>query len=457
MADTNQKVVTRFAPSPTGLLHAGNYRTAIFSYLFAKQNNGEFIVRIEDTDKERSKKEYEENILESLEWLGLKYDAIHHQSKRLDRHQFYLQKMIDEGSAYISKEEAKDGSGHIKEIVRFKNPNKKITFKDMIRGEITTDTTDLGDFVIARTINEPLFHLAVVVDDFEMGVTHVIRGEDHIPNTPRHILIQEAIGAPMPIYAHLPLVLAPDRTKLSKRRGALAMSEYREQGYLPEALLNFMAFLGWNPGGEREIYDLKDLVDAFDITKVQKGGAIFNTEKLNWFNKEHIKLLSSEKLEHHIKEFLPATITELPHYSNEVFNKIIPIIAERLEKFSDVKIMTDEGELQYFFEIPTYDTDKLFAKNSKLAKEPDSKKTLASYLEKAKDMISEIEEDSFTADTVKNTIWNYAEEVGRGEILWPIRYSLSGRDKSPDPFTLAEVLGKKETIQRINQAIGMLQ
>ncbi len=213
---TMTEIITRFAPSPTGTLHAGAYRTAIFSYFFAKKNAGKFILRIEDTDKERSMKEYEENILESLKWLGISYDEMHRQSDLVERHKFYLQKMIDEGKAYVSQEEVKK-EGDRATVIRFKNPNKKISFDDLVRGKIEFDTTELKDFVLAKSIDEPLFHLAVVVDDYEMGITHVIRGEDHISNTPRQILIQQAIGAPTPLYAHLPIVLGTDRTKLSKR------------------------------------------------------------------------------------------------------------------------------------------------------------------------------------------------------------------------------------------------
>jgi glutamyl/glutaminyl-tRNA synthetase len=214
-SNTSGQVITRFAPSPTGSLHSGAYRTAIFSYLYARKHKGTFVLRIEDTDKERSKKEYEDNILDSLHWLGLEYDVFVRQSDNVTRHQAVLEKLIADGHAYISKEEAKDGSGVIKEIVRFKNPNTDISFDDEIKGTVTMNTTDLGDFVIAKNINEPLFHLAVVVDDFDAGVTHVVRGEDHVSNTPRQILIQRAIGAPTPHYAHLPLVLGIDKQKIS--------------------------------------------------------------------------------------------------------------------------------------------------------------------------------------------------------------------------------------------------
>ncbi|MEQ1561755.1 MAG: glutamate--tRNA ligase family protein, partial [Nitrospira sp.] len=292
MNEKNEKIITRFAPSPTGLLHMGNYRTAVFAFLYARKNNGQFILRIEDTDRQRSKKEYEDNILESLEWLGLKYDAFYRQSENIKDHTETLEKLIREDKAYISKEEAKDGSGTIKEIVRFRNPKKVVVFDDLVRGKIETDTTDLGDFVIAKSLTEPLFHLAVIVDDHNEGVTHVIRGEDHIPNTPRQILIHEALGIDVPKYAHLPLVLAEDRTKLSKRKGALPVTDYKDRGYLPQTLLNFMALIGWNPGGEQEVFSLDELIKLFDITKIQKGGGIFNPEKLDWLNKEHMKTLS---------------------------------------------------------------------------------------------------------------------------------------------------------------------
>ncbi|MES2059585.1 MAG: glutamate--tRNA ligase family protein, partial [Patescibacteria group bacterium] len=321
------KVVTRFAPSPTGQLHLGAYRTAIFSYFFARKHGGKFILRIEDTDKERSKQEFEKDILESLEWLGLEYDEMYRQSENVDRHKFYLEKMIAGGNAYISKEEAKDGSGIIKEIVRFKNPNTIVSFQDEIKGEVKMDTADLGDFVIAKNISEPLFHLAVVVDDFEEGVTHVIRGEDHVSNTPRQILIQRAIGAPTPIYAHLPLVLGPDKLKLSKRRGALAASSYKEKGFLPDAILNGVAFVGWNPGTDKEIFTKSELIEAFDLSKVQKSPAVFSDEKLEWFNKEHIKLLPQEEQDKRVREAVMAEFGEAPKIEKE--NLICP---EKLRK-----------------------------------------------------------------------------------------------------------------------------
>ncbi|MEY4440711.1 MAG: hypothetical protein RLY49_337, partial [Candidatus Parcubacteria bacterium] len=280
----NPNIRVRIAPSPTGNLHIGTTRTALFNYLFAKQNGGTFVIRIEDTDKERSKPEFEQNILDGLTWLGLTWDEFYKQSDRTEIYKNYLKKLIDDGFAYESKEEVTE-EGQRDSVIRFKNPNKAVTFTDMIRGEITFDTTELGDFVIAKSIEEPLFHLAVVVDDHEMKISHVIRGEDHISNTPRQILIGQAIGATQPTYAHIPLILSKERKKLSKRDGATSLVEYKNTGYLKDALINFLAFLGWHPEGDVEILSIEELISQFDITRIQKGGAIFDLEKLNWFNK----------------------------------------------------------------------------------------------------------------------------------------------------------------------------
>jgi len=433
-----RKVVTRFAPSPTGYLHLGAYRTAIFSYLYAKKHNGSFVLRIEDTDRKRSTKEYEKNIIESLKWLGLSYDRFYRQSEHIETHKKYLEKMIKEGNAYLSQEEAKDGSGKMKEVVRFKNPNIDVSFEDEIKGKVIMNTKDLGDFVIAKKLNEPLFHLAVVVDDFEAGITHVIRGEDHTSNVPRQILIQRAIGAPTPVYAHLPLVLGPDKLKLSKRRGAQPIDYYKEMGFLPDAILNGVAFIGWNPGTDQEIFTHDELVKAFDFSKVQKSPAIFNEEKLEWFNKEHIKKLSAAELKNKIFECLP---------NNLKIEKIIPIITERISKWNDVKDMVARGELNFFYKQPEYEKKKLIYKNSSLEK-------TVSNLEETIMALEKLNEKDFTKENIKNILMKIAEKLeNRGELLHPVRYALSGLDKSPDPFVIAEVLGKNETLSRLQKAI----
>lgn len=445
----HQKIITRFAPSPTGFLHAGAYRTGIYSYLHARKNKGIFVLRIEDTDKERSKIEYEENILESLKWLGLEYDVFVRQSENALRHKAVLEKMITDGFAYISKEEAKDGSGTIREIVRFKNPNIEVTFVDEIKGSVTMDTTDLGDFVIAKNINEPLFHLAVVVDDFDEEVTHVIRGEDHVSNTPRQILIQRAIGAPTPIYAHLPLVLSEDKKKLSKRRGALSLLEYRDQGYLPQAILNMVSLVGWNPGTDQEIFLKEDLVNTFDLKRVQKSGALFNPKKLEWINKEHIKLLSPSVFFASVRSYIPNNITSLEGFSDDKLQAILPIIFDHITNFGQIRAMANAGELDFYFKAPVYAKERLFWKD-----ETDSQMIIA-RLSHTKDLFASLAEDQFTIPKLKGVLWDYSEKEGRGQVLWPLRYALSGREKSPDPFQLAAILGKEETLSRITFAITL--
>jgi len=427
------KIITRFPPSPTGALHVGNVRTALFNYFFAKQKRGSFIVRVEDTDRARSKREYEEDMLESLKWLGIEREGeLWHQSERTEVYKKYLDKLIAEDKAYISHET----EGENREVVRFRNPNKKVAFEDLIRGVVEFDTTELKDFIIARNINEPIYHLAVVIDDFESGVTHVIRGEDHVSNTPRQILIQEAIGAPRPIYAHLPLILASDRSKLSKRKHgeAVSLNYYRKLGFLPQAIVNYFALLGWNPGTDQEIFTMDDLIEKFDITKIQKGGAVFDEKKLRWVNKEHIKRMDKEVLEKIISDKITASFP-----GEKIPEGLSEIIAERIEVFSDVDTLIREGEADYFFKKPELDS-------AKIAWKTDSKEDAVRHLEKAVEIISN-----------DGDLMQYAGEVGKGSVLWPVRYSLSGRDKSPDPFTLIRALGKEESAARLVSAIELLK
>lgn len=438
-------VVTRMAPSPTGKFHIGSARTALFSYLFAKHNGGKFILRIEDTDKERSKKEYEENIIESFKWLGLDYDEFYRQSERTEIYKENIKKLIDSGHAYISNEEDQNiGVGEhveritnrLKSVIRFKNPNKKIKFADEILGEIEFDTTDLKDFVIAKDLDTPLYHLTVVVDDGLMNVSHVIRAQEHIANTPRQILILEALGFKRPIYAHIPLVLAPDKTKLSKRHGAVALLDYRDEGYLPEAVLNFLAFLGWNPGTEQELFDPKELVESFSLEKVNKGGAVFNTEKLNWYNREYIKKMNTEEVLAEVKKYLDL--------QEDLLNRALPSIIERINKFSDLE---NTEEFGFYKNLPDYDPNILIWKKC------DKEKTFA-HLGKVKELLEN--GDYSSIDSIKNAVWDYAEAAGRGDVLWPTRVALSGKEKSPDPFTLAYIFGKNETLLRIEKALEKL-
>ncbi len=442
-------VITRFAPSPTGFLHIGGARTALFSYLFARKNGGKFLLRIEDTDRQRSTKEFEKSILEGIAWLGLKYDntEMYRQSEKGALYKKTIEKLIADGHAFISKETPKE-EGDRAEVIRFKNPNKKVKFQDLIRGEIEFDTTDLGDFIIAKSLEEPIFHLTNVVDDIEMGVTHIIRGEDHISNTPRQILIWEAIGAPRSIYAHIPLILASDRSKMSKRHGATSVIDYEKKGYLPEAFVNFLALLGWNPGTDQEIFTLKGLEEAFDISKVQKSGAIFNEEKLKWFNKEYIKALPKEISRKSLKVFLP---TDFKYPKNE--NLFLDVTLERISTLNEVSDLREKGELSYFESAPTEITEKIVWKK-------DTVEGTKTHLNEAISIFEKIDSSVWNTETAENTIKEalmpYAEKVGKGNVLWPIRYALSGRDQSPDPFRLSAILGKDETLNRIKYALGKL-
>ena len=444
-----KKTVVRFAPSPTGFLHLGGVRTALFNYLFARQNKGKFILRIEDTDKERSKKEYEEDIVSGLKWLGFDSDEFYRQSERENIYKKYLKKLLDDGKAYVSKESETAETGRRTEVIRFKNPNKKISFSDMIRGEIVFDTTELKDFVIAKSLEEPLYHLAVVVDDFEMGITHIIRGEDHISNTPRQILIQEAIGAPKPYYAHIPLILDKDRAKLSKRKHGetVSLSYYIKRGYLPQAFLNFLALLGWNPGTDQEIFKLDELIRQFNIKKIQKGGAVFNEEKLKWMNKEHLKLLPPEKIASEIY-----TIVKTFYDTDaEYVRKLSPMILDRISSFGDISAIIEAGELDFFFKKPDYE------KNSLKWKGDSDIRTTKTHLEYALSLIDKIADNQFSVDNIKNVLFGYAEQKGKGSVLWPVRFALSGREKSPDPFTIMAALGKRETLERVKIALQKIK
>lgn len=445
----NKKVITRFAPSPTGVLHIGSVRTALYSWLYARQHNGSFILRIEDTDKERSKPEFEENIVDGLRWLGLTNDEFYRQSERRDIYKKHLEALIAAGTAYVSKEVATE-EGQRTEVIRFKNPNQVVTFRDEARGDISFDTTELGDFVIAKDFETPLYHFAVVVDDFEMGVTHIIRGDDGISNTPRQILIQEALGAPRPVYAHLPMILSSDHSKLSKRHGALAVTEYRDEGYLPEAILNFVALMGWNPGNDQEIISLDEMVQLFSLEKLQKGGAIFNIEKLKWINKHYLKLLAVDRAGEEILSRLPSPVRKQAEGNTSVFSKLVPIIMDRISYFAEVSTLVDEGEIGYFFEDPSYERDGLFGK------EEHNAVATKGHLDKVVEILRTIDSAEFTAESVKIALWDYATEAGRGRVLWPMRFALSGRVKSPDPFALADILGKEITLRRLTHAITLL-
>jgi glutamyl-tRNA synthetase len=440
-------IVTRIPPSPTGKLHIGTARTALFNYLFAKKNGGKMVFRSEDTDKARSTLESENEIIAGLQWLGITWDneEIVRQSERGAIYREQLEKIIENGSAYISREESKNNAGEMVEVVRLKNPNKLITFTDLVRGDITFDTTELGDLVIARNLDDALYHFTVVVDDHLMGVTHVIRGEDHISNTPRQILIQEALGIERPVYAHLPLILAPDRSKMSKRHGAVSMETYREMGYTKEAIINYLALLGWNPGTDQELFTMADLINQFEVSQIQKSGAVFDIKKFNWFNKEHLRNYSVADFATYLN--LEA-IADLPPYfdmRSEVYGRLIPTIKERIHTRAEAIAEIKAGEYEFAFVTPTdYATELLKWKNDNDIED------VLPRLQKVSALL--FGADFSSPDTIKATLMPYAEEVGKGEVFSPLRIALSGKSQSPDPFTIAYIIGLEETLQRIQTA-----
>jgi glutamyl-tRNA synthetase len=443
-----KKIITRIAPSPTGHLHIGTARTALFNYLFARKHGGTFIIRSEDTDRARSTKEFETGILEGLEWLGLEADAFYRQSERTDIYRNHLEILIESEKAYLSKEDSKTHPGTQVEVVRLRNPGRVITCHDEIRGDISFDTTELGDFVIARSLDDALYHFTVVVDDFLSGVTHIIRGEDHISNTPRQILIQEAIGAERPHYAHLPLILASDRSKMSKRHGATSIAEYRAEGFIAPAIINYLALLGWNPGTEQELFTLQELIPVFDLSQIQKGGAVFDREKFIWFNREHIRKLSDAELVDAIMDVIPENVRALAN--NESITRILPLIRERAHTLSDITTGFTDGEFSFLFSIPTYSKELL-----KFKKDPDVEAALP-RLEIVQTLLQNISNFP-SVDEVRAALWDYAEATGRGEVLWPLRTALTGRERSADPFTVISCIGKEAALERIRAACATIQ
>ncbi|TSC89063.1 MAG: glutamyl-tRNA synthetase [Parcubacteria group bacterium Gr01-1014_3] len=472
-------VRVRIAPSPTGYLHIGTARTALFNYLFAKQNNGSFILRIEDTDLERSEKRFEEDIINSLQWLGLDWDEgpvagkktykgkfkPYRQTERLDTYEKYINKLLEDHAAYycfctkeelenqrqaalaegrapkysgkcrsLSAEEVKQNmainQGH---VIRFKVPEVTVSFKDLIRGEISFDATLIGDIVIAKDPRVPLYNFAVVVDDSEMEISHVIRGEDHIANTPKQILIQRALGLDQPEYAHLPLILDPDRSKMSKRYSATSINEYKEQGFLPEAMVNFMALLGWHPQGDKETFTIEELAKEFDLTRIQKAGAVFNIAKLKWVNGQYIKKLQPEQLM--LRLGLPETKENL---------RVGAIVKDRLETLQDFAALTD-----FLFKLPEYEAGLLVWQTN-------TKEKTKENLESARKILSNIEEADYNKKYLDEVLMPTAIAQGKGDYLWPLRVAVSGQKASPGPFEIIEALGKEKTLERIQIAIDKL-
>ena len=442
-------VRVRLPPSPTGYCHVGTARMAILNYLFAKRHGGIILFRSEDTDKARSKREFEDDIIDQLHWLGITWDEFYRTTELVETHTKALQKLIAEDKAYISKEESKKEPGKMIEVVRLRNPGRSVTFTDEIRGDITFDSTELGDFTIARAIDDPIYHFAVVVDDGEMGITHVIRGEDHISNTPRQILIQEALGYPRPKYAHYPLHLSADRSKLSKRTGDVAVRNYREKGYLSESLLNYIAHLGWTPPSGREIMGMQEMIDEFELSDLHKSGAVFDVEKLRWFNRQYLLKLDDALLESEAVAILKDELSKKGiEWQDNIGLAVVRILKERISVWQDLRDFAQEGEIDFFFSDPSLETSKIPDKKS-------SASETAAHLSKSLELLKTVSD--WTPESIKASLWDYASEAGRAQVLWPLRYCLTGREKSPDPFVVAFILGKETVMRRVLTTIELLK
>ncbi|KKQ28114.1 MAG: Glutamate-tRNA ligase [Candidatus Magasanikbacteria bacterium GW2011_GWC2_37_14] len=485
---------TRFAPSPTGFLHIGNFKMALTDFILAKQNGGEFVLRIEDTDRERLVDGAMESLLRTLKWAGIEPDegvkfdlnnkivqiggkGPYIQSERLSIYRQFVNELINNNHAYYcfcSKErldevrkiqelnkQASGYDGHCRNIsleeakkmieagesavVRMKMPKEGVTkFTDLIRGEVSFENKLVDDQVILKSDGFPTYHLAVVVDDHLMKITHIVRGEEWLSSTPKHIELYKMFGWQPPLFAHLPLLLNPDRSKLSKRQGDVAVEDYIKKGYLPEAVINFVAFLGWNPGDEREIFSLEELVKEFSLEKVNKAGAVFNLEKLDWYNREYLKKMSNEEL---VKR-CGVLFEEKYHISDNkcqiALDKVVGLEKERATTLVELV-----ENVKFVFELGEYEAELLVWKKSDKAKTKENLAKLSQILAKLSD---------FSKEKLELVIgeWLKAENIGTGDVLWPMRVALSGQKNSPGPYEIAEVLGKDESLRRINQAIAKL-
>jgi nondiscriminating glutamyl-tRNA synthetase len=469
----NSAVRVRFAPSPTGHLHVGGVRTALFNWLFARHHGGTFILRIEDTDRERSKPEYTDQILESMHWLGLEPDeGPYLQSQRGELHRATLERMLREGTAFrcfIPQEQAREAVDRAKRtggptaffspdrdlaasearrraeageshVVRFRCPPEEVVFEDRIRGVIRIDHTAVGDIVLARPDGSPTYNFVVVVDDADMAVTHVIRGEDHISNTPKQILLFRALGHQAPIYAHLPLILAPDKAKLSKRHGAVTAEEFRAAGFLPEALVNYMALLGWSPGNDQEVFTRQELVEQFSLDRIGKSGAVFDAEKLRWLNGVHLRALSDDAFVQWAL-MAPEMKARAQGQDSESLRRIVLLEKERSRTWEEL----GDHLGPFFSEALDFDP-RAEAKHL-------GKPTARPLLLAAADLL---ESRGNFADPVALEVQlrALAEEkaVKFGLLVHPCRVALTGRDQGAGLTQIMAALGRERTVRRLREA-----
>jgi len=461
------KVRTRFAPSPTGYLHVGGARTALFSWLFARRHGGQFILRVEDTDRERSTQESVDVILEGMEWLGLDYDeGPFYQTDQFVRYKEVIQQLIDTGHAYhcdCSKERLADlreqqmgnkekprYDGCCREknltdahntVVRFKNPLEgDVVIEDMVKGRVVINNRELDDLILARTDGTPTYNLTVVVDDWDMKMTHIIRGDDHLNNTPRQINILKALGAELPIYAHVPMILGDDGKRLSKRHGAVSVMEYKDNGFLPEALINYLVRLSWSHG-DQEIFSLEEMIELFDACDVNTSASAFNTDKLLWLNQHYIKTKDpvelAEMLQHYIHE---------KYYNTDdgpELSEVLKVFQERCNTLVELA-----EEIRFLYD----DFDDFDAKQAK----KQFKETTLPILESLKQQYSELE--NWTAEAIHHVVENTVNtlEVGFGKVGQPLRLAVTGNGKSPSIDVTLELLGKERTLKRLDQAVDFI-
>ncbi len=471
-------IVTRFAPSPTGFQHVGGIRTALYAWAWAKKNNGRFILRIEDTDKVREVEGSIPHVIESLKWLGISWDegidiggphAPYLQSERLESYKKYAKILVEKGYAYpdpFTEEETArlrlDAEQNKKlflyrnyrpevfgvwdgtKPLRFKVPEiKSYTWNDAVRGELTAGPEALDDFILIKSDGYPTYNFAHIIDDLEMEVTHIMRADEFIASTPKFLSLYEALSITPPVFVTLPPILAPEgNKKLGKRDGAKDILEYRNEGYLPQAMVNFLAFLGWNPGGEKEIMTAEEIVSLFEIEKIHKAGAMFNDEKLLWMNKEHIRLQTREEQLLHIKKFFK-------EYPLDLLERLLPTIIDRISLYGELTSI-EAIEFRFFITQPSLDKDSL----QKIIWKDKDLGEARMHLEALKTNLT-IGDFSSPA-SIKEIIMPYAEIHGRGNVLWPLRMTLSGQEKSVDPFSICYVLGKEEVISRITRTIAAI-
>ncbi|MFH0928131.1 MAG: glutamate--tRNA ligase [bacterium] len=491
------KIRVRFAPSPTGLLHIGSLRTALYNFLFAKHHLGDFLLRIEDTDRARFVEGGVKNILESLNWGKtvpdegpyLNGDEIlekgdkgpYVQSARLDLYHKYADELLASGKAYhcfctaerleemraaqvasklppmydglcrtLSREDVQAKLAlNIPYVVRFAIPkDRAISFEDLVRGQVSFESNTVDDQVLVKSDGFPTYHLASIVDDHLMEITHVLRSEEWLTSTPKHILLYEAFGWKAPEFAHLPQLLNPDRTKLSKRQGDVAALDYRDAGYLPEAVINFIALLGWTPEEGREIYSLEELVKLFDICKIAKAGAVFNREKLDWFNGQYLRALDSAELKRRLQDFAALSKIELIDLDKSFANPELALKAasERAVTLKDVIASLDLLALKLDYQAVSL----VWAKSDEV--------TAKRALSEIATWLLEKDENGWVEAALEIDIkeWIKAQGFENGAVLWPLRVALSGQEKSAPPFTLLEILGKAESLGRIQAALKFL-